>query len=526
MTDDFAPAHPTTDTSSTPTSPAAATGESSGSHPSLRRRIGSQRPGSPKIEAKPQVQPVQVKPLPTAQPSATDTQPAEAESQPQPVDAQPVESRPVEPQRHAKPKHQSTPTPTKTAVPNIREKLAPEDELELAAAMGEGSFDEMLDPTGGAAKVVELQPDSRHTATVITIHQDDVFVDLGGPHQGVMSLRQLAEVPAIGSQLPVIVHRFNPDEGLYAVSTSGQTVAVEDWSQVSEGMIVEARVTGHNKGGLECEVNSLRGFIPASQVAAYRVEDLAQFVGEKFTCVVTEAKPEKRNLVLSRRAVLEREREAAREQALASLAEGQIVEGVVRSLRDFGAFVDIGGVDGLVHISQLSWQRVKHPSDVLEVGQKVRVMIRKIDPETGKIGLAMRDLVESPWASVGVRFPVSTVVRGKVTKIMDFGAFVELEPGIEGLVHISELSHGRVFRVRDIVNEGDTVEAKILAIDPEEQRISLSMKAIQARPEPKRAEREEELPEEPAAPLPPSRHKNLKGGIQRPAGGEKFGLKW
>jgi len=121
---------------------------------------------------------------------------------------------------------------------------------------------------------------------------------------------------------------------------------------------------------------------------------------------------------------------------------------------------------------------------------------------------------------------VSTIVRGKVTKIMDFGAFVELEPGIEGLVHISELSHGRVFRVRDVVQEGDTIEAKILAIDPEEQRISLSMKAIQARPEPKRAEREEELPEEPAAPLPPSRHKNLQGGIQRPAGGEKFGLKW
>ena len=145
-------------------------------------------------------------------------------------------------------------------------------------------------------------------------------------------------------------------------------------------MVVEARVTGHNKGGLECEVNRLRGFIPASQISMYRVEDLAQFVDQKFACVITEANPEKRNLVLSRRAVLEREKAEAKEKLMAELEVGQVREATVRSLQSFGAFVDLGGVDGLIHISQLSWDRIKHASEVLEVGQKVKVKIQKIDP--------------------------------------------------------------------------------------------------------------------------------------------------
>ncbi|HWA98447.1 MAG TPA: S1 RNA-binding domain-containing protein, partial [Pirellulales bacterium] len=188
-------------------------------------------------------------------------------------------------------------------------------------------------------------------------------------------------------------------------------------------------------------------------------------------------------------------------------------------------FVDLGGVDGLLHVSQLSWQRVKHPGDVLKLGDTVRVLVRKIDPQSGKISLAMRDLMESPWTTATMKYPTSSTVRGTVTKVMDFGAFVELEPGVEGLVHISELAHGRVFRVRDVVKEGDTIEAKVLSIDPEAQRISLSMKAIQAKPEPVKASKPEE-PEEPPAPLPPPRHKHLKGGVTKSNGGEQFGLKW
>jgi len=293
-------------------------------------------------------------------------------------------------------------------------------------------------------------------------------------------------------------------------------------------VLVDAHVTGHNKGGLECEVGGIRGFIPASQIGPYRVEDLSQIVGEKFTCLVTEANQQRGNLVLSRRDVLDRERAEAKEQLLAELKEGEIREGVVRSLQAFGAFVDLGGVDGLLHVSQLSWQRVKHPSDVLQIGQPIKVMIRKIDPDTHKISLAYRDLTESPWATAATKYPVGSRVQGPVTKIMEFGAFVQLEPGVEGLVHISELAHKRVFRVGDVIHEGDVVETKVLSVDPEQQRISLSIKALAARPMPikKEEDAEDAVEETPATTAARPRTEPLKGGIGRASGGDQFGLKW
>jgi small subunit ribosomal protein S1 len=236
-------------------------------------------------------------------------------------------------------------------------------------------------------------------------------------------------------------------------------------------------------------------------------------------------KPERRRLVLSRRAVLEREKAEAREKIMAELEVGQVREGTVRSLRDFGAFVDLGGVDGLIHISQLSWDRIKHASEVLEEGQKVKVRIQKIDAETGKIGLAFRDLSESPWANAVQRYPSRGKATGTVSRITEFGAFVKLEPGIEGLVHISELSHKRVWRVEDIVQEGQTVEVLVQSVDPEQQRISLSLKALEVRATPAKKEDEPEAEETPV-PAPPKRAQPLKGGRASTSGGEKFGLKW
>jgi small subunit ribosomal protein S1 len=361
---------------------------------------------------------------------------------------------------------------------------------------------------------------------VASVHRDNVFVDLGRRNQGVLSVRLLPAVPEPGAELEVIVHRFDPDEGLYQLSLPGGAVEVADWSQLAEGVVVEARITGHNKGGLECEVNHIRGFIPAGQVSLYRIEDFAPLVGETMVCLVTEANPDRRNLVLSRRAVLEREKAEAKTKLMEELAEGQVREGTVRSLQDYGAFVDLGGVDGLLHVSQLSWQRIKHPSEVLTVGQPIRVKIKKIDVETGKISLAFRDLTENPWTAAAQKYPVTSTHQGSVTKIMDFGAFVELEPGIEGLVHISELSHGRVWRASDIVSIGQEVEVKVLSVDVEQQRISLSMKALLARPEPaKKVEPEIPEEEELAEPLPKFKGA-LKGGTGRSSGGEQFGLKW
>lgn len=418
------------------------------------------------------------------------------------------------------------PSGSKIAPPSTRGELPADLELEYLEALGGQSLDGVIS-TQAQSPVLELEPESRHRGRVISIHRDNVFVEIGSRQQGLLALKNFADPPEIGTVLDVMVSRFNPADGYYELTMPGGAVSVGDWSEVAEGMVVEARVTGHNKGGLECEVNRLRGFIPASQISMYRVEDLAQFVDQKLNCVVTEANPEKRNLVLSHRAVLERDKAEAKEKLLAELQPGQEREGTVRSLQAFGAFVDLGGVDGLIHISQLSWDRIKHADEVLQLGQKVKVKIQKIDPHTGKIGLGFRDLSENPWANVSRDFPARSRVKGTVSRLMEFGAFVRLAPGVEGLVHISELSHKRVFRVSDMLAEGQEVEVMVLAVDPEQQRISLSLKALEARASAPEAAQPEE-PDEPAAAPEPQRKRTtpLKGGVGGPATGEKFGLKW
>ncbi len=407
--------------------------------------------------------------------------------------------------------------------PNLRDRLPADLEDELNRAMGDASMDELL---GGSQTDQEVfEPDSLQTGRVVGIRRDDVFVEFSGRQQGIVSMRQFDVPPQPGTMVQVVVQRFNPEEEMYELSVPNKAVQVDDWSDLVEGAMIEVRVTGHNTGGLECEVNHIRGFIPISQVALYRVEDCAQFVDQRLTCVITESDPDRRNLVLSRRAVLEREREQLREQMLNSLQPGQVRDGVVRKLMDFGAFVDLGGVDGLLHVSQLAWGRVKHPSDVLHEGQAIKVRIDKVDPATGKISLAYRDLMESPWTAAAQKYPPHSVVRGTVTKLMEFGAFVELEPGIEGLIHISELSHKRVWRASDVVHEGDQVEVFVLSVDPEAQRMSLSMKALAAPPEPVKKEEAGE-----AAPAKASKRSQkptgpLLGGISRRTG-DRFGLKW
>jgi len=413
----------------------------------------------------------------------------------------------------------------KTPLPNLRAGLPPELEAEVQAALGGLSLEEVLEQQTSVPADQDLAPESRHLARVLRVSRDTVFVDLGGRNQGALPLQQLAEPPAEGAQIEVIISRFDPEEGLYQVTLPRAAMAVGDWSSVSEGMVVEARVTGVNKGGLECEVSNLRGFIPASHAAAWRVEDLTTLIGERLLCVVTEVDPERRKLVLSRRAMIEREREEARQKLRAELTEGQVREGVVRSLQDFGAFVDLGGVDGLIHVSQLSWQRVQHPSEVLHVGQRVKVKIRKYDPETGKLSLSLRDLAESPWATAAAKYPPTSRHQGTVTRLAPYGAFVELEPGLEGMVHISELAHGRVWRASDVVQPGQQVEVQVLAVDAAQQRISLSLKAAQPRPE--KSKTPEPEPEEPEpVPPPPPRKTPLRGGLGRSSGGERFGLKW
>jgi small subunit ribosomal protein S1 len=411
-------------------------------------------------------------------------------------------------------------------VPNRYQKSA-EVEAEVAAALGGMSLDQIV---SGDLKTTSdrLENESRHRAQVVELHGDDVFFALGGKHQGVASVRNFAEPPNPGDMIDVIVTGFNTEDNLYNLSIPGGSLVAGDWSDIADGSLVEARITGANTGGLECQVNNIRGFIPVSQISLYRVENTADYVGQKLVCVVTEASQRRGNLVLSRRAVLEREKEESKKALLAELQPGQMREGTIRKIHDFGAFVDLGGVDGLIHVSQLSWERVKHPSEVVQEGQKVRVRIEKIDEATGKISLSLKNPEEHPWTNIEQRFPVGSTVKGPVSRIAQFGAFVKLAPGVEGLIHISELAHHKVYKVENVVKEGQEVECKVLDVDAEAQRMGLSLKAALAKPE--KAEggsKDQPEPEEPPRELAvPKRGGPLKGGIGKKTGGEQFGLKW
>jgi small subunit ribosomal protein S1 len=429
------------------------------------------------------------------------------------------------------------PPQKRVAVPNLRAALDDDLEEDFEAALAGVALDDLITASTSARADAPLEPGARVAGTVLSIGADTAFIDLGERRQGAMKLAglDLDLVPSVGDVLQLSVGLRNDDDGLYDVAFANRAVAVEDWSQLQAGMIVAARVTAANKGGVECDVAGLRGFMPASLVSTWRVENLEEMVGQTLDCLVTDIVPAARRLVLSRRAVIEKQAAEAKTKLLETLEVGTALDGTVRSVRDFGAFVDIGeGVEGLVHVSQLSWDRVANPADVLQPGQRVRVVVKKIDRDTGKIGLSARDLVESPWQRAGEKYHVGGTVRGVVSRIAQFGAFVKLEPGVEGLVHVSELANRHVRSVGDVVKEGEPVECRVLAIDPDEQRMSLSIKALLAAPSAAAtgddaADDDAGAEEAPAAPVVKKHSGVLKGGTGRvgsKSAGEKFGLKW
>jgi small subunit ribosomal protein S1 len=387
-------------------------------------------------------------------------------------------------------------------------------EGELQAAMEGFSGTELLTQEPRPAKGAAPAPAGGKKGKVMSIHGPDVFIDVpGGRSQGVLPLLQFPDgPPALGTEVDIHIEGYDSANGLLLLSRRGAAVADADWSSIAENMTVEARVTAVNKGGLEVTVNGIRAFMPISQIEMFRVENLDPYVNQRIVCLVTEVDPVERNLVVSRRALLEREREEQAQKLWQELAEGQVREGIVRSVRDFGAFVDLGGADGLLHVSEMSWNRVQDPNSVVQPGQRVRVVVLRVDHEKRKISLGLKQLQASPWDEVDLKFPHSTVVKGKVSRLADFGAFVELEPGIEGLIHISELAPQRVWRVADIVQVGQEVQVMVLSVDKEKRRMSLSLKAALPREEPKAEEEEEE--EEVVEVKPPRpRTTPLRGGL-------------
>lgn len=369
--------------------------------------------------------------------------------------------------------------------------------------------------TGKAAAGAEdAKPVSKgKTGKIVKITKDWVFLDMGGKSEGCIPVAQFeGKEIAVGDEIPITIERFDPNEGLLIVSLRGASVDA-NWDNIKKGMVVDAFVDKANKGGLEVTVNQLRGFLPISQIEMGRVEDTAPYIGQKLQVLVTDVNQKAKNLVVSRRDYLEQQREEQRAKTLAELAEGQTREGIVRNIRDFGAFVDLGGVDGLLHIADLAWKRVQKVEEIVRLGDKVKVKVLKMDPDKKRISLGLKQLVDSPFDRASKDYMIGSRVTGKVTRTTEFGAFVEIIDGVEGLIYIDELSPNRVRRITDIVKPGQEVEVQIMSIDPEKQRISLSMKAVVlAKEEEALDAAEAEAAKEPPKPKP-ERKVPLKGGL-------------
>ncbi len=357
------------------------------------------------------------------------------------------------------------------------------DDLDAVLAR---ELEEALGDLGGGSFMDADRPGSTTTAPgvrrgrVIEIHKDDIFVDMGGKSQGVLPATQYEDepLPQVGDMIDVTIEGYDREDGLLLLSRQGAVMAAT-WQSLDEGQVVEGRVTGHNKGGLELDVNGIRAFMPISHVELVRVEDLAPYVNRRLKCQVIDVDTAERSITVSRRAVLELEAQEAREKALTSLVEGKIVTGTVKTIMPYGAFVDIGGVDGLLHVRDMAHGRTEDPKSVVREGQRVEVMILKVDRESRRISLGMKQVLPDPWSGADMKWPVDTVVTGRITRLADFGAFVQLEEGVEGLIPISEMSfERRIARPGDVVNVGDVVKVRVMSIDLERKRVSLSLKRV------------------------------------------------
>ncbi len=317
--------------------------------------------------------------------------------------------------------------------------------------------------------------------TIVAVHDDDVFVDVGGKSQGIIPLAQFKEQPRIGQQMAFVIEGLLGDEGLLKLSREG-AVAKATWDTLERGMVIEARVTGSNTGGLELKVAGQRAFMPASQIDLQHVDNLNEYLNQKLKCEVLELDRRGKRIVLSRRAVIEAEQREAKKKLIEELEVGQMRDGTVRSIQKYGAFVDLGGIDGLVHVSDMSYGHVDDPAQVVKVGDTVRVKVLKVDLENDRISLGLKQAAPDPWQNVEQKYPPRTQVSGRVTRLANFGAFVELEEGIEGLIPMSEMAWGRVNNAAQILQQGQAVHVMVLDVDAQRRRVSLSLRQMQDDP--------------------------------------------
>lgn len=321
---------------------------------------------------------------------------------------------------------------------------------------------------------------------VVHIDREGVLVDVGTKSEGIVPPNELSRDSRraehgieVGQEIDVYVLNTDDDEAGQLILSKKRADFEKAWDRVIEAQkaqeTIHAMVTERVKGGLVVDLG-IRGFVPASHVGSGKARNLEKYVGTPLPLKVIEVDRDRRKVVLSHRLATEQERMAQRQETLATLAEGQVRTGVVRRITDYGAFVDIGGVDGLLHISEMSWTRIKHPSDMLKVGDEIQVQVLKTNLEQERISLGLRQILPDPWTEVESRFKVGDRLTGTVTRLVPFGAFVQLEGGLEGIIPNSEISYRRVNRPEDFLEVGETVEVKVMEIRPEERRMTLSLR--------------------------------------------------
>ena len=361
---------------------------------------------------------------------------------------------------------------------------------EAAVEAGDGVTDEEAqeEGMGDDVEVKNLRHGEIVRGVVVQVGQDEVLVDVGAKSEGVIPIRELSccdvnspeEIVKVGDEIEVFVLKAEDNEGRLILSKE-KADAEKAWVTLEElldsGEAVDGMVREVVKGGLLVDVG-VRAFLPASLVERGYVEDLSKYLNMTIRAKVIELNRGRRKVILSRKAVMEQEYAVQRQELMENLQEGQVLSGVVRRLTQFGAFVDIGGVDGLLHISEMAWHRINHPSEVVKVGDELEVMVLRVDRESEKVSLGLKQVLPNPWDDVETKYPVGDIVEAKVVRLAPFGAFVQLEPGVEGLVHISHLADYHVAKPDEVVSEGETVTVKVLSVDPVEKRIRLSIREV------------------------------------------------
>jgi small subunit ribosomal protein S1 len=325
---------------------------------------------------------------------------------------------------------------------------------------------------------------------VTHVDEDHVQVDVGFKSEGLIDAWEFMDDDAhllvnVGDRVDVLVEEIEDDSGRIVLSKE-KADRLKVWDDISKAyeadQPVEGVILSRVKGGLAVDIG-VKAFLPGSQVDLRPVRNLEAVIGEKLSFKIIKFNKRRGNIVLSRRALLEKEREKLRETTLETLQEGQIVDGVIKNITDYGAFIDLGGIDGLLHVTDMSWGRVNHPSELFRVGDEIKVKVLRFDPESERVSLGLKQIQPDPWRDAAMRYPIGRRLSGKVVSLTDYGAFVELEPGIEGLVHVSEMSWTkRVKHPSKLVNVGDAVEAVVLDVDEHNRKISLGMKQIEPNP--------------------------------------------